>query len=54
VVKIEPKGGARAQIKAKGYADSYRDRREPIHLIGEEFSREQRKVVGFAVESVSA
>jgi hypothetical protein len=26
----------------------------PIHLIGVEFSREQRSVVGFAVEGVDA
>ncbi|MFA7608136.1 MAG: ATP-binding protein, partial [Rhodocyclaceae bacterium] len=46
VVELEPEGAALAQIKARGYADKYRDRNEPIHLIGVEFSREQRKVVG--------
>ncbi|MFA7608235.1 MAG: PD-(D/E)XK nuclease domain-containing protein, partial [Rhodocyclaceae bacterium] len=50
VVELEPEGAALAQIKARGYADKYRDRNEPIHLIGVEFSREQRRVVGFAVE----
>ncbi|WP_341646888.1 ATP-binding protein [Thauera sp. SDU_THAU2] len=51
VVEIEPEGGALAQIKARGYADKYRDRQEPIHLVGVEFSREQRRVVGFEVET---
>ncbi len=54
VVEIEPEGGALEQIKARGYADKYRDRGEPIHLIGVEFSREARKVVGFGVETVHA
>ena len=47
VVELEPEGAALAQLKARGYADKYRDRNEPIHLIGVEFSREQRRVVGF-------
>ena len=51
VVELEPEGGALAQLKARGYADKYRDRGEPIHLIGVEFSREQRKVVAFEVEA---
>ncbi len=53
VVELEPEGGALAQLKARGYADRYRDRNEPIHLVGVEFSREQRRVVGFAVERLS-
>ncbi|MDX9700611.1 MAG: PD-(D/E)XK nuclease domain-containing protein, partial [Rhodocyclaceae bacterium] len=52
VVELEPEGAALAQIKQRGYADKYRDRNEPIHLIGVEFSREQRRVVGFAVEAL--
>ncbi|MFA7607205.1 MAG: PD-(D/E)XK nuclease domain-containing protein, partial [Rhodocyclaceae bacterium] len=52
VVELEPEGAALEQIKQKGYADKYRDRNEPIHLIGVEFSREQRRVVGFAVETL--
>ncbi|MFA7606722.1 MAG: PD-(D/E)XK nuclease domain-containing protein, partial [Rhodocyclaceae bacterium] len=50
VVELEPEGAALEQIKQRGYADKYRARNEPIHLIGVEFSREQRRVVGFAVE----
>jgi hypothetical protein len=33
----------------KGYADKYRSYGLPIHLIGVEFSREARNVVGFEV-----
>ena len=40
------------QIKDKGYADKYRAEGLPIHLIGVEFSREQRSVVGFEVETL--
>ena len=39
-----------AQLKAKGYADKYRDRGEPIHLIAVEFSKEARNVAAFDVE----
>ena len=34
VVELAPEGAAIAQLKAKSYADKYRDRGEPIHLIG--------------------
>jgi hypothetical protein len=54
VVELEPEGRALAQLEANGYADRYRARGEPIHLIGVEFSREQRNVVGFEVRSVPA
>ena len=52
VVELEPEGGALAQIKARGYADRYRGSGEPVHMIGVEFSREQRSVVGFEVETL--
>jgi hypothetical protein len=51
VVELTPEGKALQQIKNKGYADKYRAEGLPIHLIGVEFSREQRSVVGFEVES---
>jgi hypothetical protein len=51
-VELAPAGRALAQIKDKGYADKYRAEGRPIHLIGVEFSREQRTVVGFEVESI--
>ncbi len=47
VVELAPEGTAMAQLKQKRYADKYRDRGEPIHLIAVEFSREARNLVGF-------
>ena len=35
---------------SKFFAEKYRARGEPIHLVGVEFSRESRNVVGFEVE----
>ena len=52
VVELEPEGAAMAQLKARGYADKYRDRGEPIHLIGVEFSKEARNLAAFDVEQV--
>jgi hypothetical protein len=52
VVELEPDGGALAQIKARGYAERYRGGGQSIHLVGVEFSREQRALVGFDVESL--
>jgi len=52
VVELSPEGAALAQLKARGYADKYRALGQPIHLIGIEFSRERRTVVGYAVETV--
>jgi hypothetical protein len=40
-----------AAFEDKGYADRHRGSGQPIHLIGVEFSREQRRVVGFDVET---
>ena len=50
VVELAGEGRALEQIKQRGYADRYRAGGEPIHLIGVEFSREQRSVTGFEVE----
>ncbi|GAB2943623.1 ATP-binding protein [Aquaspirillum soli] len=47
VVEATPQGKALQQLQDRGYAEKYRSRGEPIHLIGIEFSREQRNVVGF-------
>ena len=52
VVELAPKGRALQQIKDRGYADKYRAEGRPIHLIGVEFSREERNVVGFEVETL--
>jgi hypothetical protein len=53
VVEHAAKGDALAQIKAQGYADKYRDRGEPVHLIGIEFGRAARNLVGFEVETIA-
>jgi len=52
VVEITPEGRALQQIKDRGYADKYRAEGTPIHLIGVEFSRERRAVLGFDVETL--
>jgi hypothetical protein len=52
VVELAPKGRALQQSKDAGYADRYLDDRLPIHLIGLEFSREQRTLEGFEVETL--
>jgi hypothetical protein len=51
VVELAPEGRALQQIVERDYAGKYHARGEPIHLIGVEFSRESRSVVGFEVES---
>ena len=50
VVELAPAGAALAQLKARSYADKYRDGGEPIHLIGVEFSKEARNLAAFEVE----
>jgi hypothetical protein len=52
VVELAPEGRALQQIKDRSYADKYRAAGEPIHLIGIEFSRERRTLVGFEVETI--
>ena len=53
VVESNPNGSALQQIKDMGYADKYRSRGEPIHLVGVEFSKASRNVVGFEVETLA-
>ena len=50
VVELAPEGKALQQIKDKGYADKFIALKQPIHLIGVEFSKENRNIVGFEVE----
>jgi hypothetical protein len=52
VVELNPEGKALQQLKDMAYADKYRDRGEPIHLIGVEFSKASRNIVGFEVETL--
>ena len=40
-------GKAIAQLRERNYAEKYRGRGWPIHLIGVEFSKETRTLVGF-------
>ena len=49
VVEMAPPGAALAQLQERRYADKYRARGEPIHLIGVEFSRDTRNVTTFEV-----
>ena len=51
VVERGREGTALEQLKQKGYADKYRDLGLPVHLIGVEFSREERNIVAFSVET---
>ncbi len=49
VVELVPEGRALQQLKDKDYAEKYRVLGQPIYLIGVEFSRASRNVVGFEV-----
>jgi len=44
-------GAALAQIRARGYADKYQALGQPIHLVGVEFSAEERNLVAFETAS---
>lgn len=44
-------GRALQQLKERGYGEKYAGRGEPVYLIGVEFSRGDRNIVGFEVES---
>lgn len=54
VLELTPKGSALAQIKQMKYADKFKDGHTPIYLIGVEFSKTDRNIVGFEVELVGA
>ena len=51
VVERQAGGEALAQIRARGYADKYLGRGEPVHLIGITFGRAERNLIGFEVET---
>ncbi len=53
VVELAPQGRALEQLKARNDAAKYQALGQPIHLIGMEFSKDQRQVVGFAVEALA-
>ena len=50
LLKGGSEGRALTQIRDKGYADKYRHLDLPIHLIGVEFSAEERNIAAFEVE----
>ena len=52
IVERAGEGAAMAQLRERRYADKYRARGEPIHLIAVEFSANARNVVGFEVETL--
>ena len=52
-VEKEPTGEAMSQLKAKGYADKYRSPGQPVRLIGVEFSRQDRNIAAFEVETTT-
>ena len=47
VAELAAAGSALAQLRERGYADKYRGRGEPIHLIGVELSRQTRNLTAF-------
>ncbi len=51
VVGPGQEGRALAQMRQRGYADKYRHLGVPIRLIGMEFGREERNIVGFEFET---
>ncbi len=52
VVEEAPDGKAIQQLRDMGYAEKYRALGFPIHLIGVEFSKTERNIVGFDVETI--
>ena len=50
VVELAPEGKALKQIKDKNYAEKFKSVGQLIHLIGVEFSKESRNIIGFEVE----
>ena len=52
VVEEEKGGGALEQLKEKKYHEKYKGRYEDIYLIGVEFSKKEKNIVGFEVERI--
>ena len=50
VVEMASAGTALAQLQERRYADKYRALEQPIHLIGVEFSKDERNVAALDVE----
>jgi hypothetical protein len=54
VVADAPEGQALRQIREKGYAEKYLGQGADVHLIGVEFSKTARNLVGFEVQTLAA
>jgi len=52
VVEMNAGGSALQQIKDKQYADKYKTQGLPIYLIGVEFSKVSRNIVGFEIDLI--
>ncbi len=52
VVELEPQGKALEQLKGKRYHEKYLAKCRELYLIGVEFSKEKRNIVGFEVEKL--
>jgi hypothetical protein len=53
VVELLPNGRALQQLQERGYVDKYRAHGVPITLVGVEFSRADRNIVGFETQVAS-
>ena len=51
-LELDSEGKALEQIKARRYYEKYLNSGDTVYLIGVEFSREQRNVVGFEWEEM--
>lgn len=51
VVELVPEGKALQQLRDRAYADKYRSA-GPVHLVGVEFSKDNRNIVGFETETL--
>jgi hypothetical protein len=52
VVEFFPEGKAIQQLIDRNYAQKYQALNQPIHLIGIEFSKESRSVIGFETQTI--
>ncbi len=53
VVELEPEGKALDQLKAKKYHEKYLTNFAEVYLVGVEFSKDKRNIVGFEVIRIS-
>jgi hypothetical protein len=52
VVELVPEGKAIEQLRSRNYAEKYKGS-GPVHLVGVEFSKENRNIVGFDTETIN-